>query len=497
MRKSGIVFFILCSLFFIPYNPAVASDPPKREIRAAWLTTVYGLDWPRHPATTEAGRVAQQAELCTLLDRLQEANFNLVFLQVRQRGDVIYPSAIEPAAGTFSGKCGVMPGYDPLAFAIEECHRRGMECHAWFVTFPLGTDKRVKEQGKRSVVRRRPELCKRHNGEWYLDPGVPGTTDYILSLVREIVVGYDLDGIHFDYIRYPEKAKTFPDKKQYNRSGQQQQLADWRRENINRMVGCIYDWVKSVKPWVQVSSSPLGKYNRIPRVPNAGWTAYESVFQDPKAWMLAGKQDMIVPMMYYLHDNFYPFVDNWVENANGRLIVPGLGAYRMEKQEADWSLTDLTDQIDYSRYYGAAGCAFFRCENILNNGKGLYNELKNNYYRYPAQLPPLPWLDSRVPAAPEQIEVEKVNGELQLTWEKPASETDPLTYTVYYSLADTIDPNTSRHILATGIRGNCLYLPVAPDEERGYLFSVTASTRYRTESLPSPETYYYLSKYIK
>ena len=248
-----------------------AVEPPKREIRGVLLTTVYGLDWPRKPATMETGRKAQQRDVCDILDRLQDANFNTVFLQVRMRGDVIWRSAIEPASKIFSGKYGMMPGYDPLAFVVDECHKRGMECHAWFVTFPLGTDKSVIEQGKLSVVRRQPKLCKRHNGEWYLDPGVPGTSDYVLSLVKELVNGYDIDGIHFDYIRYPEQTKSFPDKNLYNKYGKKRPLAEWRRENINKMVYRIYDWVKSVKPWIQVSSSPLGKYNRIERVPNAGW----------------------------------------------------------------------------------------------------------------------------------------------------------------------------------------------------------------------------------
>ena len=247
-----------------------AGVPPKREIRAVWLTTVYGLDWPHRPATDARSRLAQQQALTEILDRLQAANFNMVFLQTRLRGDVIYRSKIEPASSTFSGRLGELPGYDPLAFAIEECHKRGMECHAWFVTFPVGTEKHVKEMGKRSVVRKHPKLCKRHNGEWYLDPGVPGTADYLLSLVKEIVEGYDIDGIHFDYIRYPEEAKTFPDSKLYNQSGKKRPLADWRRENINRMVYRFYDYVKQVKPWVQVSSSPLGKYSRIEQVPNAG-----------------------------------------------------------------------------------------------------------------------------------------------------------------------------------------------------------------------------------
>ena len=256
MRKFCLL--LILSLALPVFCLLQAVEPPKKEIRAVWLTTVYGLDWPHKPATTEAGRKAQQQALLDILDRLQEANFNMVFIQARLRGDVMYRSAIEPVSKTFSGKYGELPGYDPLAFVVDECHKRGMECHAWFVTFPLGTEKSVKEQGKLSVVKKKPKLCKRHNGEWYLDPGVPETADYILSLVKEIVNGYDIDGIHFDYIRYPEEAKTFPDKALYNRSGKKKSLADWRRENINRMVYRIYDWVKQTKPGVQVSSSPLG-----------------------------------------------------------------------------------------------------------------------------------------------------------------------------------------------------------------------------------------------
>lgn len=472
-----------------------ATEPPKQEIRAVWLTTIYGLDWPSKPAKTASEAIAQQEELVTILDRLEDANFNMVFLQVRARGDVIYPSSIEPTSKVFSGKYGNKAPYDPLAFAIQECHKRGMECHAWFVTFPVGTERIVREQGSRSVVKRKPNLCKTHKGEWYLDPGVPETTDYILSLVKEIVNGYDIDGIHFDYIRYPEDAKRFPDKTVHARYGKSQRLEDWRRDNINRMVYRIYDWVKAAKPWVQVSSSPLGKYDRIERVPNAGWTAYESVYQDPKKWMQEGKHDMVVPMMYYQGNNFFPFVDNWVENCNGRLVVPGLGAYRLMKKEGDWSVNDLTEQIDYSRDNGTAGAAYFRCRNVLNDPKGLYNELKNTYYIYPAQLPPMPWLDDRVPLSPDEVHVERIDNELKLSWNKP--EEEELTYTVYYSMSDSIDTRSAKQILATGVRGNQLYLPVNVTNEQIFSFSVTASTRYRVESEPSRETLYYWSEFVK
>jgi len=496
MEKMKKAFFLLLAVLFCS-QWAYAIQYPKKEVRAVWLTTVYGLDWPQRVAASEDSRKAQQEAVCGMLDRLQEANFNTVFFQVRMRGDVAYRSDIEPASAVFSGKYGRLPGYDPLAFMVAECHKRGLECHAWFVTFPVGSDKIVQEQGRLSIVKRHPELCKHHKGEWFLDPGVPGTADYILKLVKEIVNGYDIDGIHFDYIRYPEAARSFPDKITYRKYGRKMRLEDWRRQNINQMVYRIYDWVKLVKPWVQVSSSPLGKYNRIPRVPNAGWTAYESVYQDAAQWLLAGKQDMIVPMMYYLHENFFPFVDNWVENANGRMIVPGLGAYRLLKEEADWTLTDLTDQIDYSRYFGGAGCSFFRCGNILSDEKGVYTELRDNYYRYPAQLPPLTWLNDSVPSAPEEIRVERLENELKLSWEKPAGEKQDLTYTVYYSLTDSIDTSSAQQMLATNIHGTELYLPVSPHREQGYLFVITSSTRYHIESLPSRETYYYLSKYIK
>ncbi len=489
--------YILSFLLVLSVCVLQAVEAPKTEIRAVWLTTIYGLDWPSSPATGATGATAQQDELCAILDKLEDAHFNTVFLQVRMRGDVIYRSAKEPASRTFSGKYGVMPAYDPLAFAIEECHKRGLECHAWFVTFPVGTEKTVKEQGSLSVVKKQPKLVKRHRGEWYLDPGVPETTDYLLSMVRELVAQYDIDGIHFDYIRYPENAHAFPDKNLYTKYGKGQSLANWRRDNINRLVSRLYDGVKQLKPWVQVSSSPLGKYSRIERVPNAGWTAYESVYQDPKCWMEQGKQDMVVPMMYYLHDDFFPFVDNWVDNSNGRLVVPGLGVYRMEANEADWSVTDITDQIDYSRYYGTAGCAFFRTEQVMNNRKGLYDELKNNYYHYPAQLPPLHWLDDTLPAAPAELRVERVGEALKLSWNKPAVESQSLTYTVYYSLTDSINTSSPASILATQLRATELYLPITYGKERGFTFSVTTSTRYHIESLPSPDTYYYQSEFVK
>jgi len=490
-------FLTLLLFLFVIAQATSASDYdfPKQEIRAVWLTTNYGLDWPARIALNETEERWQKQDLCNILDRLKEANFNTVFVQTRLRGDVIYPSRIEPVSKVFTGHYGSLPDYDPLAFVIDECHKRGMECHAFFVTFPVGSESVVREQGMASVVNRRPELCLYHRGEWLLDPGLPETADYILSLVKEVVLNYDIDGIQFDYIRYPAFASSFPDQKSYATYGNGRNLANWRRENINRLIAHIHDWVKQEKPWVQVSSSPLGKYSRIPQNPNAGWTAYDDVFQDPKAWLQAEKHDMIVPMMYYRQNDFYPFVNNWMEQATSRNRVVGLGAYRLNEREGDWNLSEIIDQINYARSQGVAGMAFFRTQFVVENEKGLYYELKYNLFKYPAQLPPLSWMNDVIPEAPKEIRVTREYDCLKLSW-NVASE-DDYSYTVYYAQSDSVDAGSAQSILATGIRETEIYLPVDLSTEKEYTFRVTASNRYRIESQLSYETYYYLSTYEK
>jgi hypothetical protein len=246
-----------------------------------------------------------------------------------------------------------------------------------------------------------------------------------------------------------------------------------------------------------VSSSPLGKYRRDMLTPNAVWTAFDDVYQDPKAWLQAGKQDMIVPMMYYRANDFYPFVNIWVEQVEQRSMVAGLGAYRLNHREGDWNLSEMVDQINYVRRQGGDGCAFFRARFVVGDEKGLYGELKNHLFRFPAQLPPLTWLtDTLPPAAPREMTVTREDDHLRLTWED-ASPPGENTYTVYYSLADTLDTNRAQSILATGLRDREIYLPVDAATEKGYLFCVTASNRYRMESSPSYETYYYLSAFEK
>ena len=246
---------------------------------------------------------------------------------------------------------------------------------------------------------------------------------------------------------------------------------------------------------MQAISSPLGKYSKSGRTPNAKWTAYDDVFQDPKAWLRDGKQDMIVPMMYYRRGDFYPSVSTWLEQSGQRNMVAGLGAYRLSRGEGDWNLSDISDQITYVRKQGGKGCAFFRAGFVIGNEKGVYNELKNRFFKYPAQLPPLTWMSTTTaaPCEPQEVHVTRERGGLRLRWEGARD----CVYTLYYAQADTIDLTSARSILVTGIRANEWFMPINADAEREYVFRVTASDRYRIESHPSRPTYYYFSRYDK
>ena len=278
MSMNRIYLLIAFSCLII-FNLS-AQPAPKHEVRAAWITAVYGLDWPRTKATTPAGIRKQKEELVEILDKLKAANFNTILFQTRTRGDVLYRSDIEPYNSILTGESGKDPGYDPLAFAVEECHKRGMELHAWVVAFPAGSVAAMRRLGRKGLPQRRPELCRRCGDQWLMDPGVPATAEYLAALCGEIVRRYDVDGLHLDYIRYPEREIPFNDRTTYRRYSGRKSLAEWRRANVTRCVQAIHDTVKALKPWVKLSCSPVGKHADLARYSSRGWNARDAVFQD-------------------------------------------------------------------------------------------------------------------------------------------------------------------------------------------------------------------------
>lgn len=475
MRIGILSILLIVSL----HTNAQFVEAPKHEYRAVWLTTIKGLDWPREEH--RGNDVAQRAHLCTLLDSLQAIHINTVLLQTRIRGDVIYPSAIEPFAPVFTGKHGIAPSYDPLAFAIEECHQRGMQLHAWLVTIPLGDANYVSSHGKKSLPAKKRGQCTRFKGAWYMEPSHPATTEHLCALAEEIVTRYDVDGIHFDYIRYPEGNSNYPDGAIYSKTKQwRQSKEDWRRLKITHLMSALYAKVKSIKPWVCVSAATLGKHDDTSRYSSYGWNAYHTVHQEAQEWLRRGIADALFPMVYYADNHFYPFVCDWGEHCYGRHIVVGMGTYQLHPDEKDWAIEEAIRQHQMTRMHpNIAGAAQFRSLFVTNNTKGIYDWL-NHIYPYPALVPSIPWMKSTPPPMPQLFEVEAGKYTTRLSWER----CDTLQYNIYSSDSFPVDTDNPANLCRTYLRDSCYTLPT-PSIVQPRHYAITSIDRYGNESVPA------------
>ena len=440
---------------------------PKYEVRAVWLTTIGGIDWPHSYASSNYSIERQKDELRTILDRLQRANINTVLLQTRIRATTIYPSEYEPWDGCLSGKPGKSPGYDALKFAIDECHRRGMELHAWVVAIPVG---KWNATGCARLRKRHPGLVKKIGAEGYMDPEKPQTAEYLADLCAEITSNYDVDGIHLDYIRYHE---TWP-MKVSRRQG---------RANITNIVRAISHRVTSIKPWVKMSCSPIGKYKDLSRFSSYGWNAYERVCQDAQAWLRDGLMDALFPMMYFRGNQFYPFALDWSEQSYGRIVAPGLGIYFMSPDEKDWPLSDITREMLTLRHYGM-GHAYFRSKFFTDNVKGIYDFAKETFNRHPALIPPMTWESTTIPVTPSALNRKKHSGDVEiLSWRPVDKDTTKIMYNVYCSREYPVNTDDACNLMMTRLQKTSIIIPRDPSR----YYAVTALDRYGNESKPLQE----------
>lgn len=480
-------FLFLCALLAVLPSRAqfgflMQSPMPKHEVRGVWVTTLSGLDWPTAKATTAAGRKRQQDELCALLDQLQAAGINTVFLQTRIRGTVIYPSQMEPWDAALTGSLGKDPGYDPLAFAIEQCHLRQMELHAWVVSIPCFKSAPPRSAGKKSLMQSHPKLLTRYDGTYYLNPGMPETARYLSSICQEITRRYDIDGIHLDYIRYPDKPQNFPDASLFKKYAKGRTRDQWRRDNITDIVRQVYTDVKRLKPWVRVSCSPVGKYKDVTRYSAKGWSAWATVYQDAQAWLSEGIMDMLCPMMYFQGDHFYPFAADWQESCAERTIVPGLGIYFLSPKEKDWEMGVIQRQLHFLRGEGLGGQAYFRSRHLTDNTKGLLDYLRNEFYTYPALMPPMKWQDSIPPAQPQVVAQKRQQGVMEhVTWRSVSKSGTYCRYAVYADTIAPVDISDPRH-LVTLTTDTCYTYNLLSAKLYGLHLAVTAIDRFGGES---------------
>ena len=459
---------MLCAKSFSFFKPNGLNGwkMPKREVRAVWLTTIGGLDWPHSYAQNELMAGRQKQELRDILDKLQRAGINTVLFQARVRGTVVYPSQLEPWDGCLSGVPGKAPGYDPLAFAIDECHKRGMELYAWVVTIPVG---KWNALGCKTLRNKYPHLIKRIGEEGYMDPENTATATYLANLCKEITDRYDVDGIHLDYIRYPETWKI--------------NIAhDAARRNITAIVRAIGEKVKASKPWVKYSCSPIGKFSDLSRFASNGWNAYAKVCQDAQGWLRDGLMDALFPMMYFQGNHFFPFAIDWAEQSYGRMLVPGLGIYFMSPSEKNWSLDVITREMQVARQYGM-GHAYFRSKFFIDNLKGIYTYAQRVFTPTLALPPAMTWENNKLPAPPSDLNTSEEQGKAIISWRggRSANNSPYILYNVYASTSYPVDVTDARNLIAMRYAKNRIV--VSPRNAQMY-FAVTSIDRYGNESQP-------------
>ena len=451
MKKYTLSILFLCIT-------TLGIAQPKWEVRAVWLTTIGGIDWPSTYAHDGMGIEKQKQQLTDMLDRLKAVGINTVLLQTRVRATTIYPSDIEPWDGCLSGKPGKSPGYDALQFAIDECHRRGMELHAWVVTIPVG---KWNTYGCQQLRKRYGKLIRKIGDEGYMNPESPTTASYIADICEEITRKYDVDGIHLDYIRYPET---------------------WRgaihKEYITDIVKTINSRVKLHKPWVKLSCSPIGKYDDLSRFRSNGWNARSRVAQDAQGWLRDGLMDQLYPMMYFSGNNFYPFAIDWKEQSFGRHVISGLGVYMLHPKERNWPINEVKRQMSVVREIGLGHC-YFRAKFLLDNVKGIY-DFALWHDRYPALVPPMTWAQSTVPTSPKMLIVERSHESDQLSWKGAEDRSDGpyLLYNIYASTTYPVDVTKAENLIATRYIRSNITIPKAKGQ---WYYAVTAQDRYGNE----------------
>lgn len=392
-----------------------ADEPPlaKREFRAAWIATVDNIDWP----TKKGLPVEQQKrELLGMIETAARLNMNALILQVRPSTDSLYHSRIEPWSEYLTGEQGKAPNplWDPLEFAIRECHARGIELHAWFNPYRSWHPAAKGKPASNFIGNTHPGLSKRYGKYQWLDPGEPAVQQRSYDVFLDVVKRYDVDGIHIDdyFYPYPEKGSDgknldFPDAESYSKYGNGLSKSDWRRKNVDDFIFKVYNGIKAEKKWVKFGISPFGIYRPgVPEGIKAGIDQFEELYADAQKWLNEGWCDYYTPQLYWpigQKPQAYPVLLNyWVaQNTKKRHLWPGNFTSRLGENNPVWSAQEVLDQIAVTRTtVGATGNVHFSMKSLTNNYKGIADRLRVGPYAAKALIPASTWLAPVSPKTP-------------------------------------------------------------------------------------------------
>lgn len=502
------VIRLLCAMVVLLVSSSVSFAPPpedlmpKHEFRAVWVATVYNLDWP---SSSKLSVADQQREFVLLLEQHRRIGMNAVIVQIRPSGDAFYASSYEPWSEWLTGYQGKAPQpyYDPLAFMIEETHKRGMEFHAWINPLRAVTSK--------SNAHVCPEHTSRQHKNWILtygnseifNPGIPAVRQHIVEVIKDIVSRYDVDGIHFDdyFYPYPQPNLRLHDQftfKQYPNG--QVNIRDWRRQNINLLVEETSRAIKSLKPRVKLGISPFAVWRNQHHTPlgsptTAFQTTYDDHYADVRLWLERGWIDYVAPQLYqhsrHSHIPYGPTAQWWARNSFGRHLYVGHAMHKvLHDPDPHWhNLREIGDQVRYNRASGLiSGSIFYNSKNVLRNRGGLRDTLDINLFRYRAFIPPMPWLDPVRPHSPPSLTASQENHFIYLRWQPapPAADGDTAwQYAVYrFERHETPDLRNPARLIALLPAHQHQFTDHRMHPLSHYQYVVTALDRSGNESEP-------------
>lgn len=495
LLKRSALAAVLLAIAALPMSSGV-----KREVRSVWMATVWALDWPSSTSST----TAQKNEMVKYLDVLQKNNFNAVYFQVRTMSDAFYKSSYEPWSSYLTGTRGKDPGWDPLAFVVEECHKRGMECHAWVNPYRFSTGSNwstAQDQALKSAGMLLAYTKSDGKTTTIMNPGLESVRKRIVDVCKEIISNYDVDGLVFDDYFYPEGIPVTSSAGDYDlwqKSGASMTFGDWRRNNVNQMVADVYKMVQQQKPYVRFGISPAGAActsaavaakHGIDRCPVASDWQYDGIFSDPVAWLEAGTIDYISPQLYWKTNHktnpFGPMTKWWsyVAKHFGRhhYASHSISFLNSSNTTSDWE--EIGKQVQFSRDYTeneAPGAVFYSAAYVTGKKQSGFGEwLQVNKFQNKALTPAIDWKKSDL----EKVQVSALSKRATvLSW----AGVDNVRYSVYAVPesvnVETLDSNIPAEYLL-GVSYKTTYT-MPDDKKSGYNYAVCVLDRYGNEYEP-------------
>ncbi|MDR0768363.1 MAG: family 10 glycosylhydrolase [Dysgonamonadaceae bacterium] len=490
-------FTLYISLLFSGF--IYSQGAPKREFRGAWIQVVNQNQYAGISPTEMEQYFTQ------MLDRLQACHINTLIFQVRPAADAFYHSAIEPWSRYLTGTQGKAPlgNFDPMAFLVEETHKRNMEFHAWLNPYRVTTSE-SDTLCPEHIYYQHPERFIKYGKQIYFDPGIPENRKHICAVIKDIVSRYDVDAIHMDdyFYPYPISGKRFEDENSFNRYAHGQgfephQLGEWRRNNINLLIAEIKHTIILTKPWVRFGVSPFGIYRNKRSTPDSsgsnttGLQNYDNLYADVLLWTQKGWVDYIIPQLYWEIGHSAADYDTlirwWSEQKMNVQLYIGQDIVRTVKaaDSTDSQRNQLPAKMLLARTLsGIGGNCWWSGYNIIENTQGIADSLGYNYQKYPALIPAYVHQHKKAPKDVKQLKAEWMPLGYVLHWQQNGSLENPenAQYYVIYRFENREKPNLTDPSKIVCITRETFYLLPYDSGKVKYKYVVTSVDRFHNET---------------